>query len=140
MTIHLSTLADKNEAVKLLLDFHKKSEMPFPTSAAWALDLFKTCVSDPDRIAISKTGGILLGAISRSLLGPILQAHEIAWWVDPDYRGGSVAMLEMYENWALEKGAKLIEVKSLNIFKEVETLYERMGYSPIETSWVKVIK
>lgn len=140
MKAYLSTLEDKNSAVKLLLDFHRQSRMPFPTSAAWALDLFKTCVLSPERIAVSKTGGILLGAVSRSLLGPIIQSHEIAWWVDPEHRGGSIDMLKMYEDWALEKGAKLIEVKSLNIFKEVENLYERMGYSPIETSWVKVIK
>lgn len=139
MNCYISTLSDKVEAVKLLLDFHKKSEMPFPTSAAWALDLFKTCVQSPDRVAISKEGGILLGAVGKSLLGPILQSHEIAWWVDPEHRGGSVDMLKMYEDWAIEKGAKLIEVKSLNIFKDVDRLYERMGYSPIETSWVKVV-
>lgn len=139
MNAYFSKLEDQNSAVKLLLDFHKKSQMPFPTSAAWALDLFKTCVVSPDRVAISKVGGILLGAVGRSLLGPILQAHEIAWWVDPEHRGGSIDMLKKYESWAVEQGAKLIEVKSLNIFKDVEKIYERMGYNPIETSWVKVI-
>lgn len=139
MSIHLSTLEDTNLAIKLLLNFHKISELPFKTSAAWALALFQSCVNDKDKIAISKDGGILLGGIGKSLIGPILQSYEIAWWVEPECRGGSIEMLKMYEAWAIESGAKLIEVKSLNKFKEIEKVYDRMGYKPIETSWVKVI-
>lgn len=139
MTTRLSTLADAKDAVKLLLDFHKQSGLNFETSAAWALALFKSCVIDNDKIAISKDGGILLGIIGPSLLGPFKQAHEIVWWVDPLKRGNSLDMIKIYENWAIENGAKLIELKSLNKFKEVEKIYEKLNYEPIEKSWVKVI-
>lgn len=139
MTSYISTLEDSNRAVKLLLDFHKVTQLPFKTSAAWALALFQTCVKDDDKIAISKPGGILLGAVGKSLLGPFLQSHEIAWWVDPDHRGNSLEMLKLYERWATEKGAKLIEVKSLSKFPEVEHIYKKLGYEPIETSWIKVV-
>lgn len=139
MTARLATLEDSHKAVKLLLSFKKNSELPFSTNAAWALALFQNCVNDKNKIAIIKDGGILLGAISNSLLGPFKQAQEIVWWVEPDKRGSSINMVRMYEKWACENGCKFIELKSLEKFKEVEKLYSKIGYSPIETSWVKVV-
>lgn len=139
MTAYFSTINDSENAVKLLLDFHKQSDMPFKTSAAWALALFKTCLNDKDKVAISKDGGILLGAISNSILGPFKQAHEIVWWVDPNKRGNSMDMIKLYENWAKENGAKLIELKSLEKFKDTEIIYNKIGYKIIEKSWIKVV-
>lgn len=139
--IRIATLEDSMKGAKLLLNFHKAANPPFDASAAWALALFQEFVNAEDKIAIIKDGGILLGGVSKSILGPFMQAYEVAWWVNPDRRGiNSIKMLKMYEEWAKIKGASLIEVKSLENFKEVEKLYERSGYSLIEKSWVKVIK
>lgn len=140
MTIRLATLNDSALAVKLLLDFHKACDLPFQVTTAWALALFKACVNDKDKIAILKEdGGILLGIVGPSMVGPFKQCAEIAWWVDPDKRGGSLKMLSLYEEWAKENGAKLIEVKSMHKFPETEKIYARLGYEPIETSWVKTV-
>lgn len=138
MTIRLATLDDTNKAVRLLLNFHKSCDLPFEVTTSWAIALFKACVIDKDKIAIIKEdGGILLGIVGQSLVGPFKQSSEIAWWVEPDSRGGSIKMLKLYEDWAKENGAKLIEVKSLNKFPETEKIYEKLGYEPIEKSWVK---
>lgn len=126
-------------SVKLLLDFHKSVGLPFEVTTAWAAALFKACVNDEDKVAIVKEdGGILLGIVGPSLVGPFKQCAEIAWWVDPSKRGGSLKMLTLYEEWAKSKGAKLIEVKSLSKFPETEKIYSRLGYQPVETSWLKV--
>lgn len=140
MKAYYSTQKDANDAVRLLLDFHKASKLPFDTSAAWALALFNSCVNDSNKVAISKEGGILLAMCGKSLLGPFVQSSEIAWWVNPDKRGNSLDMIKLYEEWAISKEVKFIEVKSLNIFRETERLYEKLGYEPTETSWIKVIK
>lgn len=139
MTIRLATLNDSTEAVKLLLNFHKACDLPFKVSMPWALGLFKACVNDKDKIAIIKDGGILLGMVGPSLVGPFKQCLEIAWWVEPEKRGGSLEMLKMYENWAKENGAKLIEVKSMHKFPETGKIYTRLGYEPLENSWIKVV-
>lgn len=140
MTIRLATLEDSELAVKLLLNFHKACDLPFTVTTAWALALFKACVIDKDKLAIIKEdGGILLGMVGPSLVGPFKQCLEIAWWVEPDKRGGSLEMMKMYEDWATKNGAKLIEVKSMHKFPETEKLYARLGYEPLEKSWVKVI-
>lgn len=138
MTIRLATLEDATLATRLLLNFHKSCELPFEVTTAWALSLFKACVNDTDKIAIIKEkGGILLGMIGPSMVGPFKQCLELAWWVEPEERGGSLKMLKMYEDWAITNGAKLIEVKSMHKFPETEKLYKNLGYEPIETSWVK---
>lgn len=137
--IRLATLADSKEAVNLLLNFHKACDLPFDVTTAWALGLFKACVNDKDKIAIIKDGGILLGMVGPSLVGPFNQCIEIAWWVEPEKRGGSLKMLKMYEDWAKSKNAKLIEVKSMHKFQETGKIYERLGYEPLEMSWVKTV-
>ena|SRR6218665_2019018 len=140
MTIRLATLNDASLATRMLLNFHAACDLPFDVTTAWALGLFRACVTDKDKIAIIKEdGGILLGMIGPSLVGPFIQCLEIAWWVEPDKRGGSIKMLKMYEDWAIENGAKLIEVKSMHKFPETEKLYERLGYEPLEKSWVKTV-
>lgn len=138
-SIKLATLEDSHKATKLLLNFYKEANPPFQTSAAWALALFQTFVKDDDKIAIIKDGGIFLGGISQSLLGPFIQAYELVWWVDSENRGNSLKMIKIYEDWAKEKGAQIIELKSLEKFKETEQIYNRIGYKPIETSWIKAI-
>lgn len=138
MPIRIATLEDSHKATKLLLNFYKNANPPFKTSAAWASSLFQTFVRDNDKIAIIKEGGILLGGISQSLLGPFKQSYELVWWVDPEHRGNSLEMIKIYEDWAIENGAKLIELKSLSKYKSTEKIYEKIGYEPIETSWIKV--
>lgn len=137
-SVKIATLEDSTKAVRLLLSFHKNSGLPFKTSAAWALALFNECVNSEDKIAIIKDGGILLGAVSKSLLGPFKQAQEIVWWVEPEFRGNSLEMIKIYEKWAIEKEALFIELKSLEAFKETGRIYKRLGYEPVETSWLKV--
>lgn len=123
--------------IRLLLDFHKATGLPFPATAAWAKALLTASMQEPDRLAIIRPYGVLLAVVGHSQLGPFMASEEIAWWVDPDHRGNSVGMLQEYEQWATSKGAKAIGVKSLAMFPETEKLYERIGYSRLETSWVK---
>lgn len=125
--------------MRLLLDFHRQARLPFPASAAWADTLYRSCVTDDDRLAlIHESGhGILLAVAAPSLLGPFIQAHEIAWWVDPDHRGRSAAMVGGYEEWAKLKGAKLVGMVSLDGMPALDQLYTRLGYVKLEQHWVK---
>lgn len=120
-------------SVQLLLDFHAASGLPFPATAQWADRLYMQARTDPNWCCIERPGGILIGVVSPSLLGPFLAAHEVVWWAP----GCGAGMLEEYEKWATVKGAKVIEVKSLAKFPRAEVLYKRAGYERLETSWVK---
>lgn len=123
--------------VKLLLDFHKASELPFPATAQWADKLYTMARTDPNWLCVERPGGVLLARCGPSLMGPFTVAQEVVWWVDPAHRGNSVDMLREFEQWATLRGVFAIEVKSLAKFPEVEKLYERAGYARLETSWVR---
>jgi len=123
--------------VKLLLDFHAASELPFPATAQWADKLYTMARTDPNWLCVERPGGVLLAMCGPSLMGPFTVAQEVVWWVDPAHRGNSVGMLREYEQWATLRGVFAIEVKSLAKFPEVEKLYERAGYTRLETSWVR---
>lgn len=139
MAARIATAADTGMAVRLLMDFYRSAELPFETNAAWAAMLFKECVADPYKAAFVIDGGILLAFISPSVLGPFRQAQEIAWYVDPDHRGNGLELLDAYEAWAIESGAKLISVASLGKFPDAERIYARRGYSRLETHWCRAI-
>lgn len=124
-------------SVKLLLDFHKAAQLPFPATAQWADKLYTMARTDPNWLCVERPGGVLLAVCGPSLLGPFKIAQEVIWWVGPAHRGDSLGMLREYEAWAISKGVFAIEVKSLAAFPRVENLYERAGYERLETSWVK---
>lgn len=124
-------------AVRLLLDFHKASELPFPATAQWADKLYTVARTDPNWLCVERPGGVLLAMCGPSLMGPFTVAQEVVWWVDPAHRGNSLHFLREFEQWATLRGVFAIEVKSLAKFPEVEKLYERAGYARLETSWVR---
>lgn len=124
-------------SVKLLLDFHAASGLPFLATAQWADKLYTQARTDPNWTAIERPGGILIGMVGPSLLGPFKVAQELVWWVDPSHRGNSGDMLSAYEEWAISKGVIAIKLTSLAMFPRTECLYERAGYERLETNWVR---
>ena len=131
------TVNDADEATKLLIEFYKASGTEMETTVSWLKDAYLQFVSSENACVILKDGGILIAYVAPSIIGPFLQSNEIVWWVSPDKRGNSLKMIKMYEEWAKNKGAKMIGLTSLEKFKEVGKIYNRLGYKPIETVWVK---
>jgi len=66
-----------------------------------------------------------------------LTAQELFWWADKD----GLKLLKAFENLAKEKGAKSIAMITLHGLnpERVGGLYERMGYFPLEHTYIKVI-
>lgn len=65
------------------------------------------------------------------------------WWVDPDYRGGKVALdlEEGFIQWGKDNGANRIIMVSIILDKEetVKRYYKRRGYKYLETHFIKEI-
>ena len=60
---------------------------------------------------------------------------EVMWWMDPDARGGGVALLKRAERWAAETGAQTIQVSAPAANAGVGRIYERRGYRAVETTY-----
>lgn len=69
-----------------------------------------------------------------------LAGIECAWWVDPPYRLGAVALelLRRAETWAVAQGATVLHLTQPAIGADrLVTLYRRLGYQVLETTWQK---
>ena len=60
-------------------------------------------------------------------------AGEVAWWVEPTRRGIGIRLLKDAERWAREKGATHLQMIAPS--NDVEALYERLGYEPVERTY-----
>lgn len=87
--------------------------------------------------------GALVGSISNLPFSEDTVAAEIAWWVEPDYRKGTVGrdLKEAYEYWAIKMGAKKISMALLSgdYEKLLDRYYRSTGYVKAETAYVKDI-
>ncbi len=68
---------------------------------------------------------------------------ELAWWVDPNHRGGKngIALLQFMEQLAKDAGVKywtMVTMES-SMPEIVGRMYEKMGYRKSETSYTKVL-
>jgi GNAT superfamily N-acetyltransferase len=66
-------------------------------------------------------------------------AGELAWYVDPEYRGhrAGLTLLKKAELVAQRRGCDYLSMISMNHSMNVGPLYEKVGYSPAETTYIK---
>ena len=77
-------------------------------------------------------GMLALVAYAHHLSGEWV-AGEVAWWVDRDHRGLGLRLLRAAERWARTQGA--IRFELIAPTPDVETLYARLGYVPVERTF-----
>lgn len=93
--------------------------------------------TEEDRVEL--VGMLALIALPHPLTGQIY-ADEIAWWVDPEHRGGTLGpkMLRAAEDWATTNGANMVKMVA-PAGSTVGSFYERIGYRPVESAFIKRI-
>lgn len=97
------------------------------------------------KVADSEDGAVLVSGSDASVTGMIAMvaydhpysgertAFELVWWVEPEARGDGVRLLRAAETWAREQGCRHMQMVAPN--ERVGALYQRLGYSPVETSY-----
>ena len=148
MILRAATDADRDQVVDLALRFHAAT----PYTQLLTVDrerveaIFVVClehgivlVAEAEHTA---EGGelvafIALAAIEHSLSGD-RYAEELGWWVEPHYRAGTIGprLLAMAEAWARADGCVFLKMVA-PIGTTVGQFYDRHGYQPIETAWMK---
>lgn len=82
--------------------------------------------------------GFLGGVIYNDPNDGELVASEFFWFIRKEYRGGGIALLDAFEEWAKGMGAKrIVMVHLTNLMPEsLGAFYRRRGYSPIEVHYM----
>lgn len=134
--------ADRLAVIRLLRDSHAAAGWTFPFQAARAEALFKQHVSAPNACCLvmgEQPQGLLMAASFDHPFGAGRVAKETVWFIAPEARGRSaILMLDAYELWAHDQGCNLVGMASLAT-NDVSRLYERRGYSAVETHFLKTL-
>lgn len=94
------------------------------------------------QVFVAERDGEILGFLAGfAMIEPIAGLKvfdELAWWVEPAYRKGSVGprLLQAVEVWSRQKGIDLIKMIA-PVDTEVGRFYARSGYRAVETLYLK---
>lgn len=83
--------------------------------------------------------GILMGRVIIDLCGSDLVYDEVVWFVTKKYRKYGIKLLKHVQKWCRENGIDRMTMSCMHNSK-TETLfkfYERMGFRPVETKFVR---
>ncbi|MFD1197369.1 GNAT family N-acetyltransferase [Brucella gallinifaecis] len=140
MVVRFALPSDRAACVQLLKSSHSAAGFTFPFQAAYAASLFDQHLASPQAVALvlgDRPQGILLAAWCEHPFGAGRYAKETVWFIDPSARGRSaLLMLDAYERWAREQSCTAVGMASL-ASNDVSRLYERRGYKPAETHFLK---
>tara|TARA_R110002153_G_scaffold191269_1_gene344221 strand:+ start:892 stop:1335 length:444 start_codon:yes stop_codon:yes gene_type:complete len=136
---------DIPDIVRMAEDFwqHTAYEESFDAETVEGMALY--CI-DSGLMAVLEIAGKVCGFCC-GVKGPLLAnkniftGSEIAWWVDKDHRGGrnSIGLLKGIEQRAKAAGCKYWHMMFMesSMPETVERIYRKMGYSKVETSYMK---
>lgn len=136
-----ATEADRLAVIRLLKESHNAAGFTFPFSAPHADALFRAhMASGLILVTGSPARGVLMASTFDHPFGAGKWAKETVWYIAPDARGrAALQMLDAYEAWAREQGCAVIGMASL-VSNDVSRLYERRGYAPAETHFLKALR
>jgi len=121
-TAYASTVARSPESVRALT-----------TRMVTGADSIVFVAEDP---ATGDLVGMIAVLLYTHYMSGVPKAIEVVWWVDPEARGSlGVRLLRDAERWARLNGAEALEMIAPNW--EVELLYDRLGYLPVERSYFR---
>lgn len=148
MILRPATAGDREAVVTLALHFHRAT----PYGGLLVVDservgvLFDVALQDGiifvAELENGDEGGELVAFLGLVLLTHTLSgdryAEEVAWWVEPAYRSGTLGprLLARAEAWAVENGCAFLKMVA-PVGTEVGLYYARRGYEPIETAFLK---
>jgi GNAT superfamily N-acetyltransferase len=145
--IRSATKADTPQLLEMGRQFyattHYRHFAPYsPESVEHVIDLMLDGV-----FLVAEEDGKLVGMVGLVVFPHLfnrdhLVANEVVWWVDPDYRGKRIAvdLMAAIEPACKEKGVSAIQMVALaNSPPAAAAIYERMGYTHSESSYLKRI-
>lgn len=128
-----------NEDLEYIIDaaerFYAEAGFEYPDNVR---EYYNQLNDNPLIFTVVERGkGFIVGFIAPSFLEPSkIQCSELAWYVEPEHRGSSVAikLMKKYENFAKEKGCNYVTMVCLDNLNpdKVGDIYHKLGYNTLE--------
>lgn len=116
--------------------FHEQSKMPFGFNAGATADFLGGMIESDSTVIIMTDNGMIGGGVIPAYCDPDWRiAVEMFWWAD----GGGVKLLQAFEKWAAAKGAQEVRMTTLAALPRADGLLKRLGYTPTEISYTRII-
>lgn len=84
--------------------------------------------------------GFLIGVVSETPFGTERMAMELAWWVEPEYRGTrkSLELVLAYQDWAKRIGCSLIQMSRIENTgtDKLHDIYNKLGMRLAESGYI----
>ena len=144
--IREATPDDFDAILDMSAKFWLKTQFSEPFEADHTLNMVKMAY-DHGLLAVVENEGVCVGfcaAVKSFILGSTkaVGATELAWWLNPECRGGKngVALLLFMEKLVKEQGIKYWTMVSMesSMPEQVGRMYEKLGYVRSETCYTKV--
>lgn len=143
--IRAATPDDLAACIAMGREFHAEAqlrEIPFDEESAaitfgQLLDAGGIFVAtDADGEYVGMVGGL---QYPHYVNGSAKVAQELFWWVRPEQRGSmtGIRLKDALTRWAKDGGCAALVMVCLPIDSPAEGLYLRMGYRPMEHSYIK---
>lgn len=138
---------DVSEIMRMSRHFLGLANFPYPMDENSVSDLIGEMLEgDEGVILVVDVGESLAGMAAASLVAfpfnrACVYAQELCWWIEPEHRGGSLALrlLKQLEISVKELGAERLMMVCVDGLKadSVGKFYERRGYQPQGRSYLK---
>lgn len=147
LNVRVAGLEDMPDIIEMSRQFYNESGYPphiFSEERVEETLLFLD--GQPHVIILALDGdrpcGMLIGVLTQLSFSQLKIAVELAWYLEPDFRGTRKAfdLINAYEHWAKNvvqaDAVQMVSLTSLNPDK-LQKLYERRGYQKMEETYVK---
>lgn len=89
----------------------------------------------------SRLDGSIGAVLAPAMFDGAMVATECWWFVHPECRDRAIGptLMSHFEAWARSKGAKRLTMVNLHAGRlaEVAAIYQKLGFTPLETHWQK---
>ena len=148
--IRKATHDDIPRIVEMAADFYATTDFAAYgcMSKQSAAGLAILCMRDGVMLVAEECCGRIVGMACLYISGclfnvSISTAEEVAWWIEPESRGGMLAvrMLKAIENACKEKGVDVIRMAAMKDSpRAAVALYEKRGYSRSDTHYMRAMQ
>lgn len=103
------------------------------------IETFESLIDNPEAVIFRHEQGVIGGDITTIYTGDDRIAVEKFWFADSHGK----ELLECFEDWAKDMGAKKVLISSLAFGNKrdgiMTKLYQKLGYNPIEIHFAKSV-